>query len=438
MHGLRTSSVLVLDDSDDDALEIQKALALEGIGTIFVSGAEGREQPSKPLRGIRVAVLDIHLLAVESDVAQQVRHTKGIVNGLIDRENGPYVAVAWTSNHDAFTLFAEELQKLDCPPALTVSLEKRPVLDLKGRDRAEKILGAVGDAIAQAPPLEFANLWEQIVHDAANDTVGSLALAATPPAGEARSLAFFAALLNSQANPSALEDDANSVKALLAALNPVHFDKVEERSVQMDVARATAVAPIREKAKEPGGLSLAERAQLNAALMFDQRAAAFGPGRLYSFDEVKALEVGAALPGEQEIRCDTVDPAHLARAGELPVIFLEVSATCDHQQGKIQTARLLAGVVFAAATFKEGEKKKRLHSHGGDYLRILEPMRIPGVAGSPADDVRVVWNAHYPVSISASQLANREPMGRFREPLLADIRAWLGYQAGRPGYASIR
>ena len=378
MHGLRTSSVLVLDDSDKDALEIQKALALEGIGTIFVSGAEGREQPSRPLRGIRVAVLDIYLLQAEGDVVRQVRHTKDIVNQLIDEENGPFVAVVWTGNPEDFERFKGELQQIDCPPVSAVPLDKSLLDDWNKQECAEAILRAVDKAIESAPSLEFANLWEQIVHDAANDTIVSLALAEPPQGPDTRALAFLAALLKSEANKNALVDDAGSMRALLAALNPVHFDKVEERSANMNSDAFAAVAEIREHAREGSNqLTTAEQAQLNASLLFDRHATGFGPGRLYGFDEIRALQIGSALPDQKEIRADTVDPNHINRAGPLPIVFLEVSAACDHQQGKVRAARLLAGVAFAASTFgRAGSKDERVTARGGG---------VPASAGSDFD-----------------------------------------------------
>ena len=439
MHGLRTSSVLVLDDSDDDALKIQKSLALRGIGAVLVPGGPGERRPETSLVGIRVAVLDIHL-GIQGDAPDQVRHTKNIVNQLIDRENGPFVAVVWTGNPEDFELFEKALQEIDCPPVRTVPLEKTAVLALTEDECAKAILDAIANAVMDAPPLEFANLWEQIVRDAANDTIVSLALAETPQGPDTKALAFLAALLKSEANKSSLDDDAGSMKALLAALNPVHFDKVEERSANMDSAAFAAVAAIRENAsKGSSQLTAVEQAQLNASLLFDQHATGFGPGRLYGFDQIRALRIGSALPEEQAIRAETVDPNHVDHAGSLPIVFLEVSAACDHQQGKIRAARLLAGVAFSASTFREaGKNEDRVTARIAEYLRPLGPTWIPEIAGLPSSDVVIVWNAHYPVSVSASRLANRVPIGRFREPLLADIRAWLGYQAGRPGYASIR
>ena len=220
-------------------------------------------------------------------------------------------------------------------------------------------------------------------------------------------------------------------------MNPVHFDKVEERSARMTEDELAVVQPIRENATAgSSSLSEAALAELNAALLLDQRVSGFGPGRIYSYSAIENLQIGPALPNEQDIRARTVEPGHLDRAAGLPVVFLEVSAPCDHQQGNVEAARLIAGVGFAASRIGSGEKAMRVHPRTSGYLRQIKPLSIAHLDGLPNEDVVLVWNARYPVSISVQALSNVDPIGRLREPLLADIRAWLGYQAGRPGYPS--
>ena len=319
------------------------------------------------------------------------------------------------------------------PSGATVTLEKSGVIG-DGEADFQKIMNAIDEAISGIPALPVASLWEEIVREAANDTLVSLDLA------DGQAVNRLAALLKAEADQGALDEDAAGMRSLLAALNPVHFDRAEERSAGM--GGASAVAPIRERAKAmKNALPLAQQAQLNGALLFDPRADGFGPGRLYGYRDIKEIGIRPALPSEKEIRDDTIEPGHIARAGELPVVFLEVSAACDHQQGKLRVARLIVGVVFPAATFERGAKHQRVQARGrADYLRTLPPIAVAGGAGifSREQSARIVWNAHYPLSLPVKKNVSRiQPIGRFREPLLADIRAWLGHHAGRPGYVSI-
>ena len=442
MHGLRTSSVLILDDKDDEALLIQKSLGSHGIGAVFVPGSLDALRPSEPMTGIRVAVLDIHL-GFLGGVEGSLRHTAGLVDSLIDQDNGPYVAVVWTANPGDFESFTEQLQENRCPPVLTVKLNKEDVIGSDGaEDQAEAILKAIGAALAKAPPLEFSNLWEQVIRDAANDTLISLQLDKHPQSQGSRSMAFLVALLKSAADTSARQDDRSAQRALLAALNPVHFDKVEAQAARRREDLERAVAPIRAAARNPPRLGPTDLAQLNAALLFDHQAHRFGAGHIYRFDDIKALTIGPALPDAKEILTSTVEESHLSRSESLQVVFLEVSAACDHQQGHVTVARLIAGVAFPASTFKLGNKTERVNRRSGDYLRDIVPIQIMDRDDSPdepdePDETVLVWNARYPASTSTEELSRLQPIGRLREPLLADIRAWLAYQTGRPGYLRV-
>ncbi len=460
MHGLRTSSVLILDDNDEEAIPIQKALATCGIGAILISGAPGEEEPKEPIRGIRVAVLDIYLLDDPSQ-ERQIRYTGDLVNRLIDESNGPYVAVVWTDNSEVLDEFKEELEKIACPPVLTVNLDKTDVLATPGREaRAEKILSSIRTALAESPPLDFSNLWEQIIRDAATDTLVSLQLDRPPESESSRSLAFLAALLRSEANRSGPISDRDAVRSLMAALNPVHLDRIEVQATNLAEDLESAIEPIRKAVytRRPDGvatsalegytgeikipeLELAELSELNAALLFDPRSDEFGAGRIYSHRGIATLRLGLHLPGTRQIRASTVEKDHLGRAVTLPVVYLEMSAACDHKGGNVTTARLIAGVAFAASRIKEHNNSlassARVPPRKAEYLLAIEPIRLPDMQDFPSEDIVFVWNARFPVSVSAERLRGIDPIGKLREPLLSDIRAWLAYHSSRPGHQSV-
>ena len=445
MHGLRTSSVLILDDNAGDALQIQRSLALHGIGAILVLGGQDMQLPSEPITGVRVAVLDIHL-GVAVGAEAEITHTRGVVNELIAPENGPYVAVVWTAKPQDFQDFETQLRDIGCPPVLTVKLDKSEVLqdDISDQDKARMILSAIGDAIASVPPLEFSNLWEQLISDAANDTVVALRLDATSQPANSRGMALLAALLTSEASRAA-GNDQDATRALLAALNPVHFDKVEERSTRTAEALERAAGPIREVAQD-GSVRLDpdERAQLNTAMIFDQQADGLSAGHIYTFEDIKSLQIGPALPDPAKVRESIVEKKHLQGKGDLPaipeedlpVVFLEVSATCDHRQGKIRAARLIAGVAITAERVDAAPSNSPVIRRG-DRLREVEPLNLPARASLRGGRVILVWDALYPVSVSATSMSELQPIGRLREPVISDIRSRVAFHISRSGYASV-
>lgn len=448
MHGLRTSSVLILDDDVDDALVIQKALASQGIGAVLVIGGPEMKRPDVPLTGIRVAVLDIHL-GVGTGSGGQIEHSKGVVNNLIDGQNGPYVAVVWTQKKDDYKAFKTQLDKITCPPVLTVPLNKADVLQVPSTSKqAEVILKSIDDALSDAPALKFSNLWEQLVRDAASDTVVSLLLD-QPPKSElsterdesaesgSRAMAFLAALLKSETGQG-LDNHDDPTRALLAALNPVHFDKVEERSTRAARALQEAALPIKEAAQGTmDELSLAERAQLNTALLFDRQASGLGAGHIYAFRNFSELELGPALPTEGDVRASILTDRYQNRE-DYPVYFLEVSAACDHSQDRINHARLIAGVAIPAEHVESDSPKKTRKKEAqviqrGERLLAVEPLNIP----ERNSEVVFVWDALLPVSVSAHILTELDPIGRFREPLVASLRSRIAHHISRPGYASV-
>ncbi len=443
MHGLRTSSVLILDDNAKDALRIQQSLALRGIGAILVLGGPEDQLPAEAIKGIRVAVLDIHLGRATGS-AGEVVSTKGIVNQMIARDNGPYVAVVWTANEADFETFKSHLQEIECPPVKTVQLSKDEVQNENHsqQDIANKILDAIDGVLADSPPLEFSNLWEQLVRSAANDTVVALQLHETSRDDESAAMAFLATLLKGEAG-GALGSDQAAVRALLAALNPVHFDKVEEGSAQMAGELAAAVAPVRQTARD-GAVQLDDekRAHLNTAMHFDGGAEGLGAGHVYGLRDLEGLNLGPALPDPTRVRKSVLDKRHFGDddrlsaivESDLPVLLLEVSATCDHRQGRIGVARLIAGVAIPANRVGRGSSD-RIMVRRGDRLREVGPLNLPLEAPLPDRSAVIVWDALHPVSVSADKISEVQPIGRLREPVVADIRSWLSYHISRPGYA---
>ena len=168
MYGLRTSSALVLDDEDEDALKIAKSLALRRIGAVLVPGAADELRPTCSLSGIRIAVLDIDLgPGMGSDMPSKIRNTRRVVDSLINPANGPYVAVIWTANTEDYYDFKKALETIQCPPVKAVMLDKVATLESEEEQPADVILRAIEEALKDTPPLEFANFWEQVVRDAA-------------------------------------------------------------------------------------------------------------------------------------------------------------------------------------------------------------------------------------------------------------------------------
>lgn len=436
MFGLHTSRVLLVDDDATDALPILKSLGLHGIGAVYLSGAIGDPVPEQPLSGIRVAILDIYL-NVLGDPATRMQQTVQLVDRIVSEDNGPYVAVVWTSNPDDFEQFKSRLMQNRCPPVLMVPLDKSEVMSQDEGDRAaEQILGVIEEAVRGSPAVEFSIQWEQLVHDAATDSLGVLRLG-HDTTDRTTSTDVLACLLRSSASAAALESNDGSSRALLAALNPIHMDKLESRAIENQMYLDHAVGAIRSRANASSfALEQDEIVELNTALLFDIQSSALGAGAIYLVNDMRKPELVGALPTDDAVRESTVEKDHITRAVDVQLVLCEVSASCDHQQGNTDVARFVAGIAFDAERVRRGDKSLRVHPRKATYVCTLEAVRTGSDYGLPVNTI-FAWNSRFPVSVPAHKIADLMPIGRIREPLLTCIRDWHSHQSSRPGYLNI-
>lgn len=132
MRGLGTASVVVVDNSTDDALPLIKAFSSTGVGAIYLSGDPDEFPPPNTLRGIRLVALDIHLTDTDMPDEQVVRQPVQVLRSILDHDNGPYLVVLWTSKRELAELFREYVKDIEWPPVLTCVLAKDQVRDENG------------------------------------------------------------------------------------------------------------------------------------------------------------------------------------------------------------------------------------------------------------------------------------------------------------------
>ena len=124
MDGLRTTRVLVVDDQRKEAEIIIDVLASVGIGALYYS-EKVKSHPKQPLTGIRLAALDMNLenLPTANAVAATAS-TLSVLSNLISKNNGPYIAIAWTKHEELVEEFRARAATLPCPTIAVVSLIK--------------------------------------------------------------------------------------------------------------------------------------------------------------------------------------------------------------------------------------------------------------------------------------------------------------------------
>lgn len=97
MEIIKNNKVLVIDDMYEEVSPIIRALATEGVSTIYWDGTL-ENKPRVPLQGIRFVFLDMRLSTLTDAHSINVYLFK-LLQSAISNKNGPYILLIW-SKHD--------------------------------------------------------------------------------------------------------------------------------------------------------------------------------------------------------------------------------------------------------------------------------------------------------------------------------------------------
>jgi hypothetical protein len=438
VNGLQTSRVLVVDDDPKDAIALMEAFARVGVGAVFSNG-DPEGMPLQPnLTGIRLAALDLDLAgAFGQPEAGVIAPTLKCVESLIAKNNGPYLALAWTDHPEITETFRELIKALPCPPVHVLRLAKADV-KRDGEYDFTQIEAHLRGAIEQAYPLGLFGLWEQLVHDAASRTVN---VASESNGGWiAESQRMLAALLREASRDS--DDDSTCLRVLFESLDPIHFDFLDSSVTSLTGAQAALIQPLRECTYTA---DLALKAHLNTKLLLGPPVPDPAPGSMYLAVEVatKAGELAAAtIPSFEDLRDDMFDKPDNDSddsSGSIPVL-IEVTPICDFQhRRKMKVARLIAGLAIPATRLwtQSGKPRKKTQlKKNSAFVRALPPLYLQGPEFN--EPVVLAWDAHFLVTLPLTELSKCDAVKRLRTTPLFDLQAWAASQSARPGYLSIR
>ena len=427
MDGLRTARVLVLDNEIDAAKPFMEALAKHGIGAIYFSGdVDMLPCPKRKLTGIRLAVLDLDLVG-GGEAPAVIGTLLTAVNGIIHRDNGPYLAIVWTDkDEEYFREFLRRKAEIDCQPIRVIKMRKTDYdwSDIGGID---SIFGKVSSAVHQAYPLGLLSFWEQAVHDSSGSVMQIL-----PGSSNwiAQSKASLRILLDATSN----RDDPLEMRfnALLSALNALQLDAIETVEMPSNgTEEGKLVSPLTHGSGLGGNDDL--KATLNYRLLCTEAAYGVAPGNIYLSDNLYAGETKLS-PSLDDLIADAADPGQslgqksLMDAGCVP-IGMEITPLCDYQQRAKRIPRLICGLAVPIEALSFLKQRSQ----------FLRPTDAIAFEVSPLEGKKsLVWNSHYIISVPHEIIADSTGIVRLRQAPLVDVQAWLGSQGNRPGYLSIR
>ena len=235
---------------------------------------------------------------------------------MVDRNNGPYMVLLWTSHGELEDYFRQYVAELDWPPVQTCVLRKADVRDDNGEFNLEVIIEAIVAQLTKVDPLHLMMLWGQAVHDAASATLESVGPSnADDWITEVRHL--LGALVRENTPRAHLADLGRCLRALFEALDQVHADHLEAAALPLAIESSAAIAAVAEAAAARNTTNASLLSHINRNLLLGPVVNNDAPGTVYFLKALpKPLQSAlAALPA------DTLEPQPVgAKASTKPVV----------------------------------------------------------------------------------------------------------------------
>jgi hypothetical protein len=444
MIGLRTAKALIVDDVPAEALPVIKALGSLGVGTVYHDGDPKADYTVKHT-GIRLLLLDMVLAnrgATEDDPKATIGTLIGALKDLMDDGPGMVLVVCWTKHPQVKELFsAAFVQAFPRIHLIDVLLfDKRALM---APEESKHLLSRIREALAKYEPADLLLHFEQLAHQSASKTVGLLCDVARRFAEEDISrwpegmYAICSALaLAERGSRLAFESPEIARAALTDAMAPLLADNIEHHEV-IGVESFESISKVlletckKELALWPDGKSLLTatiRAELNSKLNVSHtvHTGHLCPGTAYVIDRHSdnRKKLNQFLPDLRE----AVDDTFGGLEGKLPEfsapMLIEISPPCDFAQARGKVPKFLSGFMVPLSS----TEKKR-----GAHIRSLGPLRF-AILDKTERDYEIVFNSHYTVTLKKNVAEELVPAFRIRSAALADLLAWHGALANRPGF----
>ena len=436
MDGLKTTRVLVIDDDVEQARPFMEALAKWSIGTIYFSGTDQDTLPpeNNKLTGIRLAALDLDL-GVPGEAPAVIDVLIRVLDKLLHQNNGPYLAIARTSQDDTyFREFQKRMSELACPPINVIKMGKDKYKEI------DVIFDRVKESMEEAYPLGVLSFWEKTIHESSGSVMQMLPVTAdlrwTEQSQQTLRLILDAVSVANDSSSSVGETPVGSLSALLTAFSSLQLDSIENDIASLLWEDASSLISPLYGVKIPTDSKL--KAKLNYKLLFTEADKNFAPGNIYQCSDI-CPSATALFPTLDDLLEDMIkarensvrkeNKKKMKSEGCVP-ITMEITPLCDYQQNKSKLLRFVCGVALPY-------EQKCLSKKPEGFLRTdnspiaFEDYPLTGTK-------LLVWNSRYVVSAPKAMVNTDARLVRLRQAPLVDTQAWLASQLNRPGYLSLR
>lgn len=431
MKGLRTSSVLVVDNDTSEGMPLIQALSRTGVGVIYLTGNPAEFPSSLPV-GVRLVFLDMNLSDADLDDDQIVQLPISVLDAVIADGNGPYLVILWTAHAHLAAAFTSQAAMLPWPPVDVCVISKDEAKDDEGNFDTAIINERVGTMLAIHDPLQLMMLWGQVTHDAAAATLVSL----SPPASvswaqEARDL--LACLVRENAPSAALVDLPRCARALYGALDEVLSDNLDGAAAAIAAESVPAIQLVAVHSQASPSPTSPMKSRVNTSLLLGAPIDELAPGTIYVVSEMTAaiqadladLIVGTLLKRPKPDATAQTARYEAAFTSAIP-IAIELTAVCDHQQGNSLISRWMGGIALPAASQDQISK--------GDFVKVMPALALNR---APLNgDCVFAWNARFLITRRRNKMKAQAAF-RMRQTPYSSVVTFQANYAARPGYLSI-
>jgi len=451
------SRVLIIDDSKEEVAKLIDLLNREGITYNYYSGTNKSELPSNPLTGIRFIFLDFVLGNDGQNDKTKISILIGNLKKLIDLKNGPYVILTWTKNDtpngDLIDLLKTEIMKCEeLPNPLDIlRLEKTDTYN-----NINKIKKTIDSNFKKNNVFNILLDWELNSSSASTDVLNKIfelvevdkALNFKDYSKEAiKQIEFYLAQIAKGAYGSKIgeSDLPNYVQNSLSNLLRDTIErKIDIQTQNIDIAKRLH-KHIKSK------ISSEKSASINDIFLLMKNSLSKSvPGNVYLYSEI----MKSARNNKKELDCNQLkrinrnylsnffnihysnnkiglfdDFKEDIKSRTIPM-YLELTPSCDHANGKRKNIRLMFGLLVPARyEHKAGNKEISFDK----LLKKSESIYISPPIMYKNNLFRMVFDYQHYYSLHTTIIKDSNPLFKLRDDFLYLIQNDVANHLSRPG-----
>ena len=412
---IKLKDAVVIDDKEEEALPLIKALWKLGISCKYFSGKR-TEMPKEPISGIRLIFLDLILDETEASMNSDDKVSKilSILNKTVGKENGLYILILWTANStgELPDLLIKKLRLTGIKePVVYKTLRKQDFVRNKKYD-INKLNKVIQQKVKELKQTKLLLVWEYLAGEAEAKTINNFMNEIKDEAQPDKQLSdMFYRLGSAYAEKSNYPNSRRAANALLA-FNSVFTDTLEKdirdrnflgtseivKSAQNNANTITAIATFNEK-----------------LILFKDGKSKLSTGNVY---EAKGALKNNRIRWREHFEGKK-------RPDKVKNICLEISPSCDYAQGKIRKSRMLPGILFKYADTEVYEPARKDYSYISPIIKFDNKI------------ARMVFDFRYFYSANLKEVKKAEPIFTLRNEMIVDIQSRLASHINRPGVTSI-